>query len=56
MVPGSPEDIRMPVIPSGVVSPMDCLSGVGTPVARIGTPMATPLGEKEVNPLSHDED
>jgi hypothetical protein len=28
MVPGSPEDIRIPVPPSGVVSP---LSGIGTP-------------------------
>ena len=28
MIPGSPEDIRIPVAPSGVVSP---LSGLGTP-------------------------
>jgi 6-phosphofructo-2-kinase / fructose-2,6-biphosphatase 4 len=28
IVPGSPEDIRIPVPPSGVVSP---LSGIGTP-------------------------
>ncbi|KAF9739014.1 hypothetical protein PMIN06_012112 [Paraphaeosphaeria minitans] len=37
MVPGSPEDIKMPVPPSGAVSP---LSGIGTPQAGSGT--ATP--------------
>ncbi len=29
MIPGSPEDIKIPVPPSGFVSPM---SGIGTPV------------------------
>lgn len=37
MVPGSPEDIKMPVPPSGAVSPF---SGIGTPQAGSGT--ATP--------------
>ena len=36
MVPGSPEDIQMPVPPSGAVSPL----GIGTPNAGSGT--ATP--------------
>lgn len=56
MIPGSPEDIRIPVMPSGVVSPMDNLTGVNTPVQRIGTPAGTPLAEKGMNPLSLDED
>ncbi|KAH7386067.1 6-phosphofructo-2-kinase/fructose-2,6-bisphosphatase-like protein [Pyrenochaeta sp. MPI-SDFR-AT-0127] len=37
MVPGSPEDIKIPVPPSGAVSPF---SGIGTPQAASGT--ATP--------------
>jgi 6-phosphofructo-2-kinase/fructose-2,6-biphosphatase 4 len=37
MVPGSPEDIKMPVLLSGAVSPF---SGIGTPQAGSGT--ATP--------------
>lgn len=37
MVPGSPEDIKIPVPPSGAVSPF---SGIGTPQAGSGT--ATP--------------
>lgn len=39
IVPGSPEDIKIPVPPSGAVSPF---SGIGTPQAGSGT--ATPLG------------
>ncbi len=35
LVPGSPEDIRIPVPPSGVVSPM---AGLGTPQNGAGTP------------------
>ena len=35
IIPGSPEDIRIPVPPSGVVSPM---TGLGTPVNGPGTP------------------
>ena len=53
MVPGSPEDIQMPVPPSGAVSPF---SGVGTPQAGSGTAtpqIAQPLHVKKtpVNPL-----
>jgi 6-phosphofructo-2-kinase/fructose-2,6-biphosphatase 4 len=45
MVPGSPEDIQIPVPPSGAVSP---LSGMGTPQAGSGT--ATP--QHGVQPLN----
>jgi 6-phosphofructo-2-kinase/fructose-2,6-biphosphatase 4 len=52
MVPGSPEDIQMPVPPSGAVSPL----GIGTPKAGSGT--ATPqnptqplnLSKTHINP------
>ncbi|PMD49232.1 bifunctional 6-phosphofructo-2-kinase/fructose-2,6-bisphosphate 2-phosphatase [Hyaloscypha bicolor E] len=58
MIPGSPEDIRIPVPPSGFISP---LSGLGTP-AEPATPMSKvvppslliPPGEKPQNPLSRD--
>jgi 6-phosphofructo-2-kinase/fructose-2,6-biphosphatase 4 len=46
MVPGSPEDIKIPVAPSGAVSP---LSGVGTP-AQAGSGTATP--QHGTQPLS----
>lgn len=39
MVPDSPEDIRIPVPPSGAVSPF---SGIGTPAVGTGTPNAAP--------------
>ena len=35
IIPGSPEDIKIPVPPSGVVSPMN---GLGTPRTGSGTP------------------
>ncbi|ATZ58739.1 hypothetical protein BCIN_16g04350 [Botrytis cinerea B05.10] len=55
IIPGSPEDIRIPVppstAPSGVQSPF---SGIGTP-ALGGSGVATPSGEvKGINPLSQD--
>jgi 6-phosphofructo-2-kinase/fructose-2,6-biphosphatase 4 len=37
LVPGSPEDIKMPVPPSGAVSPF---SGIGTPALGSNTPVA----------------
>lgn len=43
LIPGSPEDIRIPVPPSGFVSP---LSGLGTPAGY-----QTPTAEKS-NPLA----
>jgi 6-phosphofructo-2-kinase/fructose-2,6-biphosphatase 4 len=53
MVPGSPEDIQMPVPPSGAVSPL----GISTPQAGSGT--ATPnstqplnLNKPHINPSS----
>jgi 6-phosphofructo-2-kinase / fructose-2,6-biphosphatase 4 len=58
MIPGSPEDIRIPVPPSGFISP---LSGLGTPaepnvsLSKVVTPsIMTPSGEKQENPLSRD--
>ena len=55
MVPGSPEDIKIPVPPSGAVSPF---SGIGTPNANSGTatPQTNPaqplnLKSSHVNPL-----
>ena len=36
IIPGSPEDIRIPVPPSGVVSPMP---GLGSPATGPGTPL-----------------
>jgi 6-phosphofructo-2-kinase/fructose-2,6-biphosphatase 4 len=62
MIPGSPEDIRIPVAPSGFISP---LSGLGTPaepvtsISKAVTPIVvTPAiltpGEKVENPLSRD--
>ncbi len=61
MIPGSPEDIRLPVPPSGMVSP---LSGLGTPAMGINTPSepadASMLAPKpirivkEEHPLSKD--
>ncbi|KAG0648333.1 Fructose-2 [Hyphodiscus hymeniophilus] len=45
MIPGSPEDIRIPVPPSGTLSPM---SGLGTPAEP-----ANPI-PKTVHPLSKD--
>ena len=54
MVPGSPEDISIPVPPSGAVSPF---SGIGTPQAGSGTatPQAGPqplhLKRTHINPL-----
>ncbi|KAF8859652.1 bifunctional 6-phosphofructo-2-kinase/fructose-2,6-bisphosphate 2-phosphatase [Acephala macrosclerotiorum] len=60
MIPGSPEDIRLPVPPSGMVSPM---SGIGTPALGLGTPFepADPPARakpvivvKEEHPLSKD--
>ena len=55
MVPGSPEDIKIPVPPSGAVSPF---SGIGTPNVKSGTATpqlssAQPLNVKSthVNPL-----
>jgi len=51
MVPGSPEDIRIPVppsvLPSGAVSPM---SGLGTPALKSGeTTPEKAQGEKEMS-------
>jgi 6-phosphofructo-2-kinase/fructose-2,6-biphosphatase 4 len=37
LVPSSPEDIKIPVPPSGMVTPF---SGLGTPAAGAGTPAA----------------
>lgn len=60
MIPGSPEDIRLPVPPSGLVSPM---SGIGSPALGLNTPSepADPLVRakpvivvKEEHPLSKD--
>lgn len=60
LIPGSPEDIRIPVAPSGLVSP---LSGLGTPAIGIGSPSElanTPIPPipvrvvKEEHPLSKD--
>ena len=61
MIPGSPEDIRLPVPPSGMVSP---LSGMGTPAMGLNTPseqMTLPITPmkpirivKEEHPLSKD--
>ena len=54
IVPGSPEDISMPVAPSGAVSP---ISGMGTPQIGPGTatpqPSIQPLNLKKthINPL-----
>jgi 6-phosphofructo-2-kinase/fructose-2,6-biphosphatase 4 len=42
LVPGSPEDIKIPVPPSGVVTPF---SGLGTPAAGTGT--QTPVSSTE---------
>jgi 6-phosphofructo-2-kinase/fructose-2,6-biphosphatase 4 len=49
LVPSSPEDIKIPVPPSGAVTPF---SGLGTPAAGSGTPTAgdgtqTPVGATE---------
>jgi 6-phosphofructo-2-kinase/fructose-2,6-biphosphatase 4 len=38
IVPGSPEDLKIPVPPSGFVSPM---TGLGTPRTGTGTPAET---------------
>lgn len=61
IIPGSPEDIRIPVPPSGIQSPF---SGIGTPALGGGSGVATPsLGEKVeagseklkvLNPLAQD--
>merc|ERR1711939_1145914 len=56
LIPGSPEDIRIPVPPSGFVSP---LSGLGTPAQGHSTPTAeksNPLARvtSQENPLSKD--
>jgi 6-phosphofructo-2-kinase/fructose-2,6-biphosphatase 4 len=57
MIPGSPEDIRIPVPPSGFVSP---LSGLGTPaepatsMSKVVTPSILTPGEKAENPLSRE--
>lgn len=48
MIPGSPEDIRIPVPPSGTLSPM---SGLGTP-AEPANPI--PKTTDRVHPLSKD--
>lgn len=55
MVPGSPEDIQIPVPPSGAVSPF---SGVGTPNVKSGTatpqhapPQPLHIKSTHVNPL-----
>ena len=48
MIPGSPEDIRIPVPPSGTLSP---LSGLGTP-AEPANPI--PKTTDRVHPLSKD--
>lgn len=44
MVPGSPEDIQMPVPPSGAVSPMN----IGTP-AQADSGTATPNPAQPLN-------
>ncbi|CZT06018.1 related to 6-phosphofructo-2-kinase/fructose-2,6-bisphosphate 2-phosphatase [Rhynchosporium graminicola] len=56
LIPGSPEDIRIPVAPSGIISP---LPGAGTPAQGLGTPTAEkpdPLARVNSyeNPLSKD--
>ena len=63
MIPGSPEDIRIPVPPSGFVSP---LSGLGTPaepanpISKVATPaeLAKTVNitsvPREEHPLSKD--
>lgn len=49
IVPGSPEDIKIPVPPSGAVSP---LSGMGTPQVS-GSGTATPSQQQHgVQPLN----
>jgi 6-phosphofructo-2-kinase/fructose-2,6-biphosphatase 4 len=48
MIPGSPEDIRIPVPPSGTLSP---ISGLGTP-AEPANPAPKPADR--VHPLSKD--
>lgn len=65
MIPGSPEDIRLPVPPSGMTSGMiSPLSGMGTPALSLDAPseQANPLlvpmkpirVVKEEHPLSKD--
>jgi 6-phosphofructo-2-kinase/fructose-2,6-biphosphatase 4 len=51
LVPGSPEDIKIPVPPSGVVSPM---SGLGTPAEPSNTPSLRVVSPTEEHPLSRD--
>ena len=48
MVPGSPEDIKIPVAPSGAVSP---LAGMGTPQIQVDSGAATPR-EHGIQPLN----
>lgn len=57
MVPGSPEDLKIPVCnPSGVASPTSDFSGIGTPVNKNGfiTPVITSSPKEQENPLSRD--
>ena len=47
MIPPSPEDLQIPVPPSGVVSPMN---GLGTPQTGAGTPRIPPGSPNSENP------
>ncbi|KAH6684157.1 6-phosphofructo-2-kinase/fructose-2, 6-biphosphatase-like protein 2 [Halenospora varia] len=52
IIPGSPEDIRIPVAPSGFVSPMSG-SGIGTPAEPvIATFALSPLSKETIAPLT----
>lgn len=51
LIPGSPEDIKIPVPPSGFVSP---LSGLGTPAEPSNTPSLRVVSPTEEHPLSRD--